>query len=229
MLIDAIGGLLPAALAVALSPVPVIAVVLVLGSPRARTIGPAFAAGWVIGLAAVSALVIGVLGAADGDSSGTPDTGIAWGRTALGLLMLALAAKEWIGRSGGAGDEPGDEPALPAWITNVDHLEPPKAFVLGLGLSAANPKNLALTLSAAASIAQVGLSATHEVMAVVAFVAIGSLTVAGTVLAALVAPSAMAQPLDALKQFMTAHGSAIMIVVLLLLGAKLVGDGLAGI
>ena len=45
MLLDVIGDLLPAA--VALSPIPIVAVVLVLGSPGARTAGPAFALGWV--------------------------------------------------------------------------------------------------------------------------------------------------------------------------------------
>jgi len=35
---------------VALSPVPIIAVVLMLGTPRARVNGPAFVLGWVLGL-----------------------------------------------------------------------------------------------------------------------------------------------------------------------------------
>ncbi len=57
MLTDVIGDLLPAAAAVALSPIPIVAVVLVLGSPQARTAGPAFAIGWVVGLGAVSVAV----------------------------------------------------------------------------------------------------------------------------------------------------------------------------
>ena len=54
----AIGELLPSAIAVALCPIPIVAVVIVLGSGRARTAGPAFALGWIAGLAAVSALVV---------------------------------------------------------------------------------------------------------------------------------------------------------------------------
>ncbi len=73
---DAIGDLLPSALAVALSPIPIIAIVLVLGAPNARRAGPAFAVGWVAGLLAVSAVVVpveagvvaaGVVSARDGD------------------------------------------------------------------------------------------------------------------------------------------------------------------
>jgi Sap, sulfolipid-1-addressing protein len=46
---DAIGQVLSLGVGVALSPVPIIAVVLMLGTPRARTNGPAFVLGWVIG------------------------------------------------------------------------------------------------------------------------------------------------------------------------------------
>ncbi len=44
---QAIGDLLPAAIGVAISPVPIIAIILMLGTPKARSNGPAFAAGWV--------------------------------------------------------------------------------------------------------------------------------------------------------------------------------------
>jgi threonine/homoserine/homoserine lactone efflux protein len=50
---------------------------------------------------------------------------------------------------------------------------------LGAALSGANPKNLALTLAAAASIAEAGLDQADEAIAIVVFVALGSITVAG--------------------------------------------------
>ena len=50
MLSQAIGAILPTAAAVALSPIPIIAIVLVLDSARARVNGPAFALGWVLSL-----------------------------------------------------------------------------------------------------------------------------------------------------------------------------------
>jgi hypothetical protein len=45
MLTEAIGDLLPSAIGVAISPVPIIAVILMLGTPNARATGAAFAAG----------------------------------------------------------------------------------------------------------------------------------------------------------------------------------------
>ena len=44
----ALGDMVPAALAVAFSPFPIIAIVIVLSTPRARTTGPLFALGWVL-------------------------------------------------------------------------------------------------------------------------------------------------------------------------------------
>jgi Sap, sulfolipid-1-addressing protein len=45
---EAVGQSLPLAVGVALSPVPIIAVVLMLTTPRARANGPAFVVGWLL-------------------------------------------------------------------------------------------------------------------------------------------------------------------------------------
>jgi hypothetical protein len=47
---QAIGGSLPLAIGIAISPIPIIAVVLMLTTPRAKTNGPAFLLGWLLGL-----------------------------------------------------------------------------------------------------------------------------------------------------------------------------------
>jgi len=60
-------------------------------------------------------------------------------------------------------------------------------------------------------------------------VVLGSATVAGAVLAYLVDAERSARPLAAIKQFMSDNNAVIMMVVLLLLGAKLLGDGLSGL
>jgi len=48
---EAIGQVVSLGVGVAISPVPIIAVVLMLGTPRGRVNGPAFIAGWLAGLA----------------------------------------------------------------------------------------------------------------------------------------------------------------------------------
>lgn len=223
MLNQAVGSLLPAAAAVALSPIPIIAVVVVLSTPRARTTGPAFALGWIAGLTAVSAVVVLLAGGAD-DPHRVASTGLNWLQVAIGVVFLVMAAKQWRKRP-----KDGAPPDEPKWMSTIDSLRPARAFVLGVALSGANPKNLALTLAAAASIAQADLGQKDTVTAVAVFVALGSLTVAGSVLFYLVAPGRAVGPLAGLKKFMTDNSAVIMMVVLLLIGAKLLGDGLAGV
>ena len=220
MLSDAIGDLLPSAFAVALSPIPIVAIVLILGAPNARSSGPAFALGWIAGLLAVSVVVVLLVGS--GDDPDSDDPGLNWLKIAIGILFLLMAAKQWTKRP-----KPGQEPDAPSWMATVDTATPPRAALLGVALSGANPKNLALTLAASASIAEAGLDGADTAIAIAVFVALGSLTVAGSVLFYLVAPDRAAGPLGAIKRFMSDHNAVIMMVVLLLLGAKLLGDGLA--
>jgi threonine/homoserine/homoserine lactone efflux protein len=215
-----IGDLLPSAFAVALSPIPIVAVVLVLGTPRARSAGSAFAFGWIGGLLVVSVIVVVVLGV--GDDRDSDDPGVSWFKVAIGILFLAMALNQWKKRP-----RDGRQPETPKWMATIDTVTPPRAALLGAALSGANPKNLALTLAAAASIAEAGLDQADKAIAIGAFVALGSATVAGAVVFYLVAPGPAARPLDAIKRFMSDNNAVIMMVVLLLLGAKLLGDGLA--
>jgi threonine/homoserine/homoserine lactone efflux protein len=217
---EAIGDLLPSAVAIALSPIPIVAVVLVLGAPRARTAGPAFALGWAAGLVATTVVLVALLGGADDPDSDTA-TGINWLKVAIGVLFLVLAAKQFKQRP-----QDGVPQAAPGWVASVDDITAPRAAVLGAALSSVNPKNLALVVTGAATIAQAGLDGADTAIAVAVFVVLSSVVVAGSVLAYLVDAERAERPLAALRRFMSDNNAVIMMVVLLLLGAKLLGDGL---
>lgn len=223
MLTQAIGDLLPSAVGVALSPVPIIAVILMLGTPKARTNGPAFALGWVVGLTVVSVVVVLLARGSDDPDSGASTT-VSAVKLLLGLLFGVMALKQWQARP-----RPGVEAEMPKWMTTIDGFSAGKSLLLGAALSGANPKNLALTLAAASSIAQAGLGTGDTAIAIATFVVIGSLTVAGPVLFFVVASSAAAAPLASIKEFMSEHNAVIMFVVLLVLGAKMLGQGVAGL
>jgi hypothetical protein len=60
------------------------------------------------------------------------------------------------------------------------------------------------------------------------FVAIGSITVVGAVVFALVAPRTAARPLDVIRRFMADNSATIMMVLLLVLGIKILGDAIGG-
>ena len=86
---DAIGQVLSLGVGVALSPVPIIAVVLMLGTPRARVNGPAFVLGWIVGLTIVGAIVLAVAGGAGADDGGEPATWVDWLKLVLGVAAAA--------------------------------------------------------------------------------------------------------------------------------------------
>jgi threonine/homoserine/homoserine lactone efflux protein len=223
MLIQAIGDLLPSAVGVALSPIPIIAVILMLATPGARTNGLAFSLGWIVGLVVVSVIVLLVAGGASDPDSGTA-TGVNWFQVGLGALFIAMAAGQWRKRP-----TRGEAPTMPTWMATIDSFTAPKALGLGAILSAANPKNLALTAAGAAAIAQAGTSGAQSAIAVAVFVVVASITVVGPVVFYLIAPRAADKPLDSIKELMSDHNAVIMMVVLLVLGAKLLGQGLGAL
>jgi threonine/homoserine/homoserine lactone efflux protein len=223
MLGQAIGNLLPSAIGVALSPIPIIAVILMLATPRAKSNGLLFTLGWVGGLVAVSVVVLLVTGDAS-NPNGTNSQVVSWIKIAFGALFVLMSNKQWRARP-----RHGEVAVMPKWMATIDAFTPAKSTGFGVVLSALNPKNLALTLAAAASIAQADLSTGGSAAAVGVFVVLGSITVAGPVVFYLFAPRAAAKPLNAVKEFMSEHNAVIMFVLLLVLGAKLIGDGLGGV
>ncbi|HWJ98031.1 MAG TPA: GAP family protein [Acidimicrobiales bacterium] len=222
MLSQVIGQFLPSAVGVAISPIPIIAVVLMLGTPKARTDGPAFAAGWIVGMVAVSAVVLLLTSSAD--TSSAANDGVDWLKVAIGVLFLVLAKRQWDARPA-----KGEQPEMPGWMRKIDELEPGRAFTLGAALSGLNPKNLALTAAAAATISQAGLETGDTVVAVLVFVVIASITVVGAVIFYLAAEERARAPLASVKEFMADHNAVIMMVILVILGAKILGEGFGGL
>ena len=217
-----ISAILTFAIGVAISPVPIIAVILMLFSQRARVNGPAFLLGWVVALAAVSTVVYVLSHDGNVATSSTASDSVSWGKIALGVVLLAMARRNWAKRPAA-----GEEATMPKWLATVENVSPVKALGLGVALAAVNPKNLILTLGAAAGLAQVpGLSATDAVVAIAVFVVIASLTIAGPVLYALFGGAKAKASLDSAKTWLTAHNAAVMAVLFLVFGVDLIAKGL---
>ena len=220
---EAIGQSLSLAVGVGLSPIPIIAVILMLVTPRARSNGPAFLVGWVLALGVVGAVVLSIVGPADASEDGQPATWASVLKLVVGILLVLLAAKQWRGRP--RGDE---EPPAPKWMGAIDAFTPPKALTAGVVLAGANPKNLLLAVAAAAAIAETGISAGEETVAYAIFVLVGTVGV-GVPVAIFFALGDRAGPvLERLKRWMAQYNGVIMAVLLLVIGVKLIGDAIAG-
>ncbi len=217
-----ISAVLTFAIGVAISPVPIIAVILMLFSQKARVNGPAFLVGWVAALTAVSAIVYVLSHDGNVATSSTASDSVSWGTIALGVGMLALARRNWRKRPA-----PGVEPVMPKWLATVESVSPVKALGLGIALAAVNPKNLILTAGAAAGLAQVsGLTTTDAVVAIAVFVVIASLTIAVPVVYSLVGGARAKATLESAKTWLTAHNAAVMGVLFLVFGVDLIAKGL---
>jgi threonine/homoserine/homoserine lactone efflux protein len=220
---EAIGQILPLAVAVAFSPIPIIAVVLMLVSPRARANGPAFVVGCLVGLAVVGAVVLAIAGTVDASEDGEPATWVNLARLVLGALLVLVAVKQWRGRP-----QAGEESPAPTWMGAVDSFTPPKALAAGVVLSGANPKNLILAVGAAVAIAQTGLPGSEQAIAYAVFALIGIAGVGAPVVMYFALGERAGPILDGLKAWMARNNAVVMAVICLVIGAKLLGDALAG-
>lgn len=91
-----ISEVLTFAIGVAISPVPIIAVILMLFSRRAHVNGPVFLLGWVLALAVVSGVVYALAQASNPSTSSSASDTIAWGKIVLGVLLAGVNPKNLI-------------------------------------------------------------------------------------------------------------------------------------
>jgi threonine/homoserine/homoserine lactone efflux protein len=221
---QAIGEMLTMAVGVAVSPIPIIAVVLLLVAPRGRVNGPAFVLGCLTSTAVVGGVLI-VAGIGSGTSdSGGPSTATTLLRLALGVLLVAMAARQWRSRPA-----QGEDPPMPKWMGALDGFTPLKAFGAGIALTALNPKNLLLVLGGAAAVASAGASGREEAIAWAIFTGIAIVGVAAPVVIAFAMGDRSDELLERLRTWMAHNSAVIMAVVLLVIGAKLLGDAIAGL
>ena len=218
-----IGEILPLALGIAVSPIPIIAAILMLLSPRAKGTSVGFLLGWVVGIVVavtVFTLLAAVLPESDDDAS-NPTAG--WIKIGLGVLLLLMAVKQWRGRP--TGDH---EPELPGWMKAIDTMTAAKGAGLGFLLSAVNPKNLLMAAGAGVIIGgtAAGLETGEEAVAIAVFTVIAAASVAVPVIGYLVASAKMAGPLESMRHWLVRENAVVMAVLLLVIGVAMVGKGI---
>ena len=154
------------------------------------------------------------------DSGDDADSG-GWVKLVIGVLFLALAAKQWRSRP-----HPGDEPAMPAWMASIDEFTTVKALGMGALLSGVNPKTLGLTIAAAASIGSFGLDGGEQAVVVAVYVVLASITLIVPVVGFLAAREKMTPVLDSMKAWLLVNNATVMAVLFAVLGAKVLGDAI---
>lgn len=220
----AIGAILPLAIGVAISPIPVIAVILMLFSARARQNGVAFVAGWVGALAVVGTIVLVLNEAGRVGSDGSSSNAAALLKALLGVLFLFLAVRQWRGRPA-----EGEQAPMPTWMAAIDSFTTGRSLGLAALLAGVNPKNLALTAGAAVAITQSGATGASAAVALIVFILVASLSVAIPVLYYLAAGEGAKKTLDGWKAWLLANNATVMAVLLVVLGFVLIGQGISAL
>lgn len=210
---------LPLAVAIALSPFPVIPAILLLFTPRPRATGAAFVAGWAIGIAAVTVVVVALTGVLEGREQ--PPAWAAPTRIVLGLALLVVGVRKWQQRR--------EAKDAPAWMSALGEATPASALKLGLVLSAANPKIVLLAVAGGVGIGAAALPPARALVVVVLFTAVASVTVALPMLLHAILGDRALAPIGRARDWLEANNTAVMAVVAVVFGVVLLVRGLGGL
>jgi threonine/homoserine/homoserine lactone efflux protein len=221
---EAIGQVLPFAIGVAISPMPVVAMVLMLITPQARSNGVTFVLGWMLGIAVAGAILLSIASPADASDEGAPADWVSWLKLLLGVLLVLVAVKEWKARPA-----PGAEAPMPKWMSALDGITPVKAGGLAILLGTINPKNLLLIVGGTAAVAQTGVSAGDQTVAWIVFTLIATIGVAAPLVVYFAMGDRAPAILEELKDWMARNNTAVMAVLCLVIGVKLFGDAITGL
>ncbi|WP_158675749.1 GAP family protein [Nocardia stercoris] len=218
-----VGPILTHALAVAVYPWALIVVAMLLTEPGGRARSSAFVAGWTAGVAALLAVLIVVNALFGANRHGEPAEWVGWVKLGLGVGIFAMAAAQ--ARKMPAAVR-GELPP-PGWMAELPSLSPRGCARLGVRLVLGNPKNVSQILIGAVTIASLTPGGGARLSAAVVFVIIASLCVLVPLVVRSSSADGNVDTLNTWRDWVSRNNPAIMFVLLSLLGAKSVGDGIA--
>jgi threonine/homoserine/homoserine lactone efflux protein len=213
---EAVAGVIPLALAIAVSPFTIIPAILLLLTPRAAATSSSFLAGWLLGLAA-TATVFTLLSSLIEGFEESP-AWVSWCRIALGVVLLVLAVRQWRQRS--------KPKPPPAWMQSISTLTPVKALRFAIVLAVANPKVLLLTVAAGLGIGAAELGAAGAAVAIAVFTLVAACSVGFPVLAYLIVGERMLAPLARARDWLERNNALVMSIVLVVIGVALLAKGI---
>lgn len=219
---DVVLHMLPFAVGIAISPVPIITVILMLFTPRPRSNGAGFVLGWFLGIGIPALVVFMVDRVINQGDVATPPSRMALNlRIAVGVILILVAAWNWMHRN-----KQDVENKKPLLMRVVDSITPWKAIVLGfLFADVTNPKNLALTVAGCMAITAGHLSAFGNAIVLTLFTGMASLGVALPVLLFLSGGDAAKLTVEQWRQWLMKHKKGVMALLFLVFGISLLVRG----
>lgn len=218
-MIDALKEALPMAIGLAFSPFPLIAIIILLMTPKAKSNSLWFLLGWMLGIYFIGLLVLLIPGL--GTDQGEPTVLSGSIRIITGAILLIFAFKSWLKRP-----KPGDEIVTPKLFLTIDSFGLKKSMVTGFLFSAANVKNMAFSAAGAARIYQ-SLSEDGNTFATLAvFALIGSLILMLPVMIYVIAGTRIEPTFLVWKKWLIKNNKILLVIILSFIGLILIKAGL---
>lgn len=214
----AIGGSIGYALGIAISPVPIAALILTLLSVNPRRASLAFALGWLVGIGCAAAM-----GAFTPlfDAGDDPSDRRGWIRLTLGVILVLAGIRRWRTRP-----DPDDEPRTPPLMRAIDRAGVFGILGIGFALAAFNPKDTLLAAAGGAEIGSADLPTGSTVAALLIFVAIAASTVIVPVGASLIAGHRLDGRLHRSREWLIRHDPTVMAIVLVGVGILFINEAI---
>jgi len=213
--VNALSDLLPLTVGMAISPLPVVAVVAIVLAPRGRVAAPLYVATFT----AVSFVLL-ALGAVVAVQA--PDAATKGGHGVVSLVLsgliavgfAVLAVVSWRSRP-----RAGATPKAPTWMAAIDTITPGRAIGLGLLMAAANSKNLPLAVKGGAVIADAHVPLLTAVLLCAAVAVGGSVLLIVPAAVSLGRSASITRALEHIKAEMIASNAQMMTVLFAVLAA----------
>ncbi|GAA0440049.1 GAP family protein [Leifsonia naganoensis] len=218
-MLGVLADLLTIGVGVTISPLAIVAVIIMATSGKGRSNGTAFVLGcYLFTVVFVAALVVIGRASRTEDPKSGPHLIVDILEIVLGAALLVLAVLQWRKRN---------SVDVPKWMQGLDRLTIAKAFILGILISGPlSPKDIPLLISAGGRISQSPIPPGQIAAVILIFAAIAVTAVSVPWLISVVSPTKVELRLSGTRQWLITNHAVIMVILFLLLGVKLIGAGI---
>jgi hypothetical protein len=220
-MLQALGHILPIAVAVAISSVPITATILILLSPKRNQAAVPFLVGWVLGIVLVVTIFTIFASALPSPKLRQPDVIAAVGEILVGVAMLVFAFITW--RRSRNKPPSTTEPAYLRAIATFGALP---AFGIALALNF-RPKGLLLAIAAGLALHTANLDAAGDTVLIAIYTVIGASTVAGPIIVTLASPVKMQPRLVSARAWISKNNKIVTVLIMVMIGVVIIGTGLS--
>ncbi|HKX14996.1 MAG TPA: GAP family protein [Propionibacteriaceae bacterium] len=214
---QALGGLLPIAVAVAFSSVPITVTILILLSPNRNRAALPFLVGWVTGVVAV--IILSALGA-----SALPEPPRRGADPTTAVLEIMIGAALIV--LGVVNLRRGERTGLPGWLSAVDSFGALASFGVAVLLDF-RPKGLLLGIAAGLTLHAASVRPSQVGVLIVIYTVIATSTVVVPITASLIAQQKMEPKLIAARDWLAHNGRILTSSMMFMIGVVIIGAGLS--